>query len=237
MKEYITYIFLHIRYRLPGLLNSLGDLLNFQSELTNKVKLIFFQATVVSILVYGCTTWTPPKRMEKKLDSNYTRMLLAILNKSWRQHFTKQQLYGHLAPITKIIKVRRTRHASHCWRSKDELISDIILWTLHIDKQRQNDQSEPIYNSSVSIQDIALKTSQEQWTIETGGERGQGRSVMTARQDDAWILVHMAGTKFPSLECSTHGRWGGGHTHTHIYIYIYIWFRELLSNINNSILY
>ena len=67
--------------------------------------------------------------MKKKLDGNYTRMFRAVLNKSWRQHSTKQQLYGHLPPITKTIKVRRTRHAAHCWRSKDELISDILLWT------------------------------------------------------------------------------------------------------------
>ena len=36
---------------------------------------------------------------------------------------------GHLPPITKTIQVRRTRHAGHCWRSKDELISDVLLWT------------------------------------------------------------------------------------------------------------
>ena len=56
-------------------------------------------------------------------------MLRAILNKSWRQHPTRHQLYGHLPPITKTIQVRRTRHAGHCWRSKDELISDVLLWT------------------------------------------------------------------------------------------------------------
>ena len=69
--------------------------------------------------------------MEKnlKLDGNYTRMLRAILKKSWRQHPTKQQLYGHLPPIMKTIKIRRTRHAGHCWRSRDELISDVLLWT------------------------------------------------------------------------------------------------------------
>ena len=60
---------------------------------------------------------------------NYTRMLQAILNKSWWQHPTKHQLYGHLPPITKIIQVRRTRLAGHCWRSRDELISDVLLWT------------------------------------------------------------------------------------------------------------
>ena len=69
------------------------------------------------------------KRLEKKLDGNYTRMLRAILNKSWRQHPTKHQLYGHLPPITKTIQVRRTRHAGHCWRSRDEPVSDVLLWT------------------------------------------------------------------------------------------------------------
>ena len=69
------------------------------------------------------------KRLEKKLDGNYTRMLRAILNKSWRQHPTRHQLYGHLPPITKTIQIRRTKHAGHCWRSRDELISDVLLWT------------------------------------------------------------------------------------------------------------
>ena len=89
---------------------------------------VYFQAAVTSILLYGCTTWTLTKRLEKKLDGNYTRMLRAILNKSWQQHPTRHQLYGHLPPITKTIQVRRTRHAGHCWRSRDELIRDVLLW-------------------------------------------------------------------------------------------------------------
>ena len=83
----------------------------------------------MTILLYGCTTWVLTERIEKKLDGNYTRMLRAILNKSWRQHPTKQQLYVHLPPITKTIQVRQTRHAGHCWRSRDKLISDVLLWT------------------------------------------------------------------------------------------------------------
>ena len=55
-------------------------------------------------------------------------MLRAILNKSWQRHPTRHQLYGHLPPITKSIQVRRTRHAGHCWRSRDELIRDVLLW-------------------------------------------------------------------------------------------------------------
>ena len=100
----------------------------WKSDLTDKMKHSFFQAVVVSILLYGCTTWTLTKRL-KKLDGHYTRMLRAILNKSWRQHSTRYQLYDHRPPIPKIMLVRRTRHAGHCWRSKDKLISDVLLWT------------------------------------------------------------------------------------------------------------
>ena len=76
----------------------------WKSDLTDKMKRSFFQAAVVSILLYGCTTWTLTKRLKKKLDGNYTRMLRAILNNSWRQHPIKHQLYGHLPPVTKTIQ-------------------------------------------------------------------------------------------------------------------------------------
>ena len=39
---------------------------------------------------------------------------------------TKQQLYGHLPPISKTIQVRST---GHYLRSKEELISNTLLWT------------------------------------------------------------------------------------------------------------
>ena len=56
----------------------------WKSDLIDKTKRSFFQAAIVSLLLFGCTTWTLTKRMEKKIDDNYTRMLRAILNRSWR---------------------------------------------------------------------------------------------------------------------------------------------------------
>ena len=44
-----------------------------------------------------------------------------------------------------------------------------------MDEQRQDDQLEPAYNSSVPIQDVALKTYRKRRTIKRGGERGSGR--------------------------------------------------------------
>ena len=53
----------------------------WKSDLTEKIKRSSFQSGVVSILLYGCTTWTLTKRLEK-LDGNYRIILRAILNKS-----------------------------------------------------------------------------------------------------------------------------------------------------------
>ena len=83
----------------------------------------------MSILLYWCTAWTLTKRLKKKLDRDYTRMLRALLNLSWMQHPIKHQLYGHLPPIMKQLQVWWTRHPGHYWRSRDELISDVLLWT------------------------------------------------------------------------------------------------------------
>ena len=93
---------------------------------------------------------------------------------------TRHQLYGHLPPITKTIQVRRTRHAGHCWRSRDELLNDELLWT----GQNQDDQHKHTSSNYVRIQGVALKTCRRRWTIERIGERGSGISVPMAQHDD-----------------------------------------------------
>ena len=110
-------------------------------------------------------------------------MLRAILNKSWRQHPTRRQLYGHLPPITKTIQVRRARHAGHCWRSKDELISDVLLWTPTYDQAKAGRPART-YSSYVRTRDVTQKTCRRQWMIGRSGERGSGISVLAARHDD-----------------------------------------------------
>ena len=132
----------------------------WKSDLTDKMKRSFFQAAIVSILLYGCTTRTLTKRLEKKLDGNYTGMLQAILNKSWRQHPTRHQLYGHLPPITKTIQVRRTTHAGHCWRSRDKLISDVLLWTPTYGRAKAGRPARTYIQQLCEDTDVALKTCQ-----------------------------------------------------------------------------
>ena len=76
-----------VNIRLAKAWNAINWLsIQWKFDLSDEPKRDFFQGVTVSLLRYGCTTWTLTQRFEKKLDENYTRILLAVLNKSWWQH-------------------------------------------------------------------------------------------------------------------------------------------------------
>ena len=154
-----------------------------ESDLTDKIKRSFFQAVVVSILLYGCTTLTLTKRMEKRIDSNYIRMQLAILNKSWC-HPPKLQMYGHLPPITKTIEVRRTRLAGHCWRSRDELICSVLLWDPSHGRAKAGRPARTYIQQLCADTGCNPEDLPEAMDDREVCERGSGISVLTARRDD-----------------------------------------------------
>ena len=189
----------------------------WKSDLTDKMKHSFFKVAVVSILLYGCTTWMLTKRLKKKLDGNYTRMLRAILNKSWRQHPIRHQLYSHLPPIMKTIQVRWTRHAGHCWRSKDELISDVLLWI-------------PAYGQAKAGR--PARTYIQQLREDTGCSPEDLPKAMNDREKwrERVRDIHASGTTW----------WWWWYMYIYIYIYIYIlipfklshdWHRRWCSNV------
>ena len=68
------------------------------------------------------------------------------------------------APITKTIQVRRsqtTQISGYCWRSKDELESDVLLWTQHIWPSKSRMTSPNLHTASyVRTQDVTQKTCQ-----------------------------------------------------------------------------
>ena len=71
----------------------------WKSNLKKNIKIEFFKATVETVLLYGCNTWTLTKAKIKKLDGVYTRMLRVAQNVTWRLHLTNRELYGKLPKI------------------------------------------------------------------------------------------------------------------------------------------
>ena len=61
------------------------------------------------------------RQLHKNAESNFEQISEATPHKA--------PTVRPLPPITKTIKVRRTRHAGYCWRSRNEFISDVLLWT------------------------------------------------------------------------------------------------------------
>ena len=137
----------------------------------------FYRSGLISI-------WSRTYRLKKKLDGNYTRMLRAILNKSWRQHPTRHQLYGNLSPITKNMQVRRTRHAGQCWRSKDELTSDVLLWTPAYGQAKAGRPARTYIQQLYEDTGCSPEDLPKAMNDRGSGERGSGISVLAARLDD-----------------------------------------------------
>ena len=156
----------------------------WKSDLTDKMKRSFFQTAVVSILLYGCTTWTLTKRLKKKLDGNYTRMLRAILNKSWRQHPQDTNYTATCLPSRKVYKLDDPDMQDTAGEART---SSSVMYSYgppHMAKQKHDDQLEHTYSSYVRIRDVTLKTCQKWWMIGRSGERRSGISVLAVWHDD-----------------------------------------------------
>ena len=139
--------------------------------------------------------------MEKTLDVNFTRMLQAVLNKAWRQHPTKQQLYSHLRPISKTTQIRRTRHVGHCWRSKDKPISNVLKWIPSHGRASVGWTARTYLQQLCTYTECRLENQRKRWTIETNGERESGKSVLAAcHDDDDDIIIYIKFGYFYPIE-------------------------------------
>ena len=66
--------------------------------------------------------------LDKKLDRAYTKMLRVVKNVTWSQCMTNEVLYAGLPRISTTTRKRCHRFSGHCWRSKNEDVSDLVLW-------------------------------------------------------------------------------------------------------------
>ena len=85
----------------------------WKSDLTDKMKRSFFQSPVVLILLYGCTTWTLTKWLEKKarrqLHKNAASNIEQVLDATPHKAPTIRPPTYHHENYQ-----RRSRHTGHC---------------------------------------------------------------------------------------------------------------------------
>ena len=85
-------------------------------------------------------------------------MLRAALNISWKQHITNKELYGKTPRLSKSIQARRMRFAGHSWRSKNEVVSDLLLWQ---PKHGKNSRGRPARTYIDQLRDDSGCTNEE----------------------------------------------------------------------------
>ena len=93
-----------------------------------ELKKKLFVTTIEAILLYGCEPWTLTARDESRLDGYYTRMLRMIMNITWMDKITNEDLYGNLPRISNKIRERRLKLAGHCVRLSELEVSNLVLW-------------------------------------------------------------------------------------------------------------
>ena len=102
----------------------------------------------------------------------------------WQQHPTRYQLYVHLPPITKTIQVRRTRHAGHYWRSRDKLISDVLLWTPTYCRAKTERPARTYIQQLCEDTGCSPEDQPEALNERENSKRGLRISVLATRHDD-----------------------------------------------------
>ena len=151
----------------------------YENLISNKIKWGFFQVVAVSVLLYGCTTWTLTKHLGKELDRNCTRMLHAvekILESAPYKTATVQPLTSHL-----------TNHPSKmsktCWSLLKKYEQTCELQSL---THRHTSVGGPTktYIHQFCVETGCCQKDLEQWLIVTNSERVSRESVLSIYFDD-----------------------------------------------------
>ena len=151
----------------------------------------FFQAAVVSILLYGCTTWTLTKRMEKKIDSNYKRMLQAILNKSSKSSSCTATYH----PSRKLFKWDEPGMQDTAGEVGTNSC-DILLWTPSHGRVKAGQPAKTYIQQLWADTECNLEDLPEAKDNREGGEGGSGRFTLVTRHEE-YILSTAMSLSFP----------------------------------------
>ena len=118
----------------------------WKSELCEGLRIGVFRATVETVLLYESTALILTPSLDKKLDRQFTNMLRVVKNVTWRQRILKEVLYAGLPRISTTIREKRLRFSGHCWRSKNEAISNLVLWEPKHGKRSVRGQARTFVN-------------------------------------------------------------------------------------------
>ena len=91
-------------------------------NISRKTKLRIYNASVLSVLLYGAETWPLNKTLEARLDGFDSRALRRIENIHWSQHVTNEELRLRMQqpPASTLAARKRLRWYGHLQRLPEE---------------------------------------------------------------------------------------------------------------------
>ena len=99
-------------------------------QLTLRTKILIYQACVISVLLYGCETWSTYARQEKRLNSFHLRCLRKIMNIKWQEKVTNYEVLKRagIRSMFTVIRTRRLRWIGHLRRMNNNRIPKQIFY-------------------------------------------------------------------------------------------------------------
>lgn len=108
----------------------------WRSKISSHIKLKLYKSLVVSILLYGCESWTLTAESENKIQAFETKSFRKILGISYKDHVTNKEvirqiesLTGPQEPLLATVKRRKLTWFGHAIRH-DSLSNTIIQGTI-----------------------------------------------------------------------------------------------------------
>ena len=161
----------------------------------------FFNAACVSILLYGCESWLVTKSLSIKLDvfarKCYRRMIGVVQSED---RMTNKDLYDRVqsAPISTLIRHRQMSFTGHCLRmNQDEPANIYMLYTSNVRASNRRGRPRMSYldqmstymgydRKSITAEDVrreATEAKGEKWKLRycrlrSGGTNRSGRNVV-----------------------------------------------------------
>ena len=102
------------------------------SGISRKTKLKLFNATVMAVLLYGCESWKGLRDVELRVRRFESNCLRKIMNISWFEHISEEQIRERSGQksVIETIRYRRWRWYGHVLRMPEHrLPKQALNWT------------------------------------------------------------------------------------------------------------
>ncbi|XP_045503538.1 uncharacterized protein LOC123700381 [Colias croceus] len=162
-------------------------------HLTVKTKMIVFQASILSILLYGAETWTSYAKQERRLNSFYMRCLRKILGITWQNKITNQKVLqtAQLPSLTTLLKQKRLRWLGHVYRMEPSRLPRRVMLGAIADARRDIGRPLLRFKDCVKRDMASFKIDHNNWE-KLATNRSEWRKLVSEgcrSCDESWFRV------------------------------------------------